>query len=101
MNPLLTLSILVILAQIINILNDFQESFNFDATIQSFAQPLCAKELPQPGVWVRPLDPDGAILSPDVDTCIRVGIESTVAIDAIAIDTTKNSLFSGGAGCQI
>jgi hypothetical protein len=43
-------NILVILAQIINFLNDFQESFNFDATIQSFAQPLCAKELPQPGV---------------------------------------------------
>ena len=55
MNPLLTLSILVILAQIINFLNDFQKSFNFDATIQSFAQPLYAKELPQPGVWKRPL----------------------------------------------
>jgi ABC-type oligopeptide transport system ATPase subunit len=40
MNPLLTLSIL---AQIINFLNDFQESFNFEATIQSFAQPLWAK----------------------------------------------------------
>ena len=37
------------------------------------------------------------VLSLDVDTCIRVGIESTVAVDAIAIDTTKNSLFSGGA----
>jgi len=59
MNPLFTLSILVKLAQIINFLNDFQKSFNFVATIQSFAQPLCAEELLQPGEWVRPLDPNG------------------------------------------
>lgn len=53
-NPLLTISILEILALINNFLNGFHESFNVDATIQFFAFLPCDQELPQAGVWKRP-----------------------------------------------